>query len=175
MNAKILSLLFAVTTLLPMAAKAQQMPNPGNLSPNLSVPNDLAVRTTISGTITAKNPGIILKEYGQIKCNQFKVTLRQSNPNDVMVSVPGQPPKSKFPESYAPVTVQATGNHIGLGCKFSLAVPANAGEKAYLVAEVPPIGLRVYPSGWNNPMPLPMAGFKHDGGRNFVVELINIH
>jgi hypothetical protein len=175
MNAKILPLLFAVTTLLPTAAQAQQMPNPGNLSQNLSIPNNPTIRTTISGTITAKNPNQIFKEYGPVKCNQFKVTLRQSNPNDVVVSVPGQPPKSKFPDSYAPVTVQATGNHIGLGCKFSLAVPANAGEKAYLVAEVPPIGLRVFPSGWSNPMPLPMPGFKHDGGRNFVVELINIH
>jgi hypothetical protein len=95
-------------------------------------------------------------------------------PNDVVVSVLGQPSKSKFPDSYAPVTVQATGNHIGLGCKFSLVVPANAGEKAYLVAEVP-LWLQAFPSGWSNPIPLPMAGFKHDGGRNFVVELINIH
>ncbi|QZZ19892.1 hypothetical protein J5X98_21705 [Leptothermofonsia sichuanensis E412] len=174
MNVNSLPLLLALTTLLPMAAQAQPIPSPGNLSPNLDVPKNVNIRTTISGTITAKNPDQILKAYGPVKCNQFKVTLRQSDPNYVTVRVPGQPARSRFPDSYAPVTVQATGNHIGLGCKFSLAVPANAGEKAYLVAEVPLEWLRVSPSGWQNPMPLPIAGFKHDGGRNFVANLVEI-
>lgn len=174
MNVNSLPLLFALTTLLPMAAQAQQIPNSGSLSPNLDVPKDVNVQTIISGTITAKNLDQILKQYGPVKCNQFKVTLRQSNPNDVTISLPGQPPKSKSPDDYAPVTVQATGNHIGLGCKFSLVVPANAGQAAYLIPTVPLDGLHVSPSGWQNPIALPMAGFKHHGGRNFVVNLLKI-
>jgi len=136
------------------------------------------LRNCRCGTITAKDLAYVTKKFGQVKCSQFQVTLQESNPSDVIVQVPGQPKKSKFPDSYAPVTVQATGNHLGLGCNYSLTVPDGAkGKQGYLVVlkgvENKQGDLLVSsPQGWQNPMPVPTSG---SVGRNFVVNVSELN
>ncbi|MEN9216809.1 MAG: hypothetical protein Q6K90_05755 [Gloeomargarita sp. HHBFW_bins_162] len=168
MKLRILPLFLALTTLVPMTAQAQRTLDPSNL------PKDIKLSTTISGTITAKDVTKLTKAYGQVKCNQLQVRLQESNSSDVVVQVPNQPQKSKFPDSYKPVTVQATGNHIGLGCKFSLTVPSNAvGKKGYLVVTTPNSlqMLQLSPQGWQNPITVPSQSAT---GRNFVADVIEI-
>lgn len=176
MKTCILPLCFALTALAPLGAQAQSLQKPvapSRPTPQTS-PQNLTVQPAVGGNITAKNPQAIAQAYGKVKCSQLKVTLQQSNPNDVAVSVPGGPKSSKFPDSYAPVTVQATGNHLALGCKFAVPIPSGAGQQAYLTVQTPDGLLRAMPQGWQNPMPLPKAGVLRDLGRNFVVEAIEI-
>ena len=179
MNLRFLPLVLALTTVAPLAVHAQRMPNPQEMpAPDFQKIPPIKMGTTISGTITAKDLAYVTKKFGQVKCSQFQVTLQESNPNDVIVQVPGQPKKSKFPDSYAPVTVQATGNHLGLGCNYSLTVPDNAkGKQGYLVVlkgvENKQGDLLVSsPQGWQNPMPVPTSG---SVGRNFVVNVSELN
>ncbi|WAS05998.1 hypothetical protein LQF76_03650 [Gloeomargaritales cyanobacterium VI4D9] len=174
MNLRFLPLVLALTTVAPLAVQAQQMPKPNEMpAPDLRVtPKDLEVGKVLKGTITANDLAKVTKEFGLLKCRDFKVTLQQSNPSNVIVQVPGEPQKSKFPDSYAPVTVQATGNHLGLGCSFALTIPDTAkGQQGYLWVASPHQSLVVSPKGWQNPMPVPyMIGT----WRNFVVNVIDI-
>ncbi len=174
MNLRCLPLVLALTTVAPLAVHAQRMPNPQEMpAPDLKKIPPSKMGTTISGTITPKNPQKIAAMYGQVKCSDLKVTLQESNPSNVIVQVPGEPQKSKFPDSYAPVTVQATGNHLGLGCNYSLTVPDGAkGKQGYLVLRITHEGLlQSSPQGWQNPMPVHSTGTI---GRNFVVEAYEI-
>lgn len=152
----------------PAVAQAQRVPN---ATPDFNTPKDLKVAVTISGNITAKNPEAFVKEFGQVKCNQLKVQLSEVNPS--AVPLPG---KSQFPSSYGTPNAQVTGNHVGLGCRYSLTVPENAvGKKGYLTVQISSQPGSAYynavPSGWQNPMPVPGMS---DGGRNFVLEIVQI-
>jgi|GEM_PF-6085707 len=182
MKVRVLSLFFALTTLLPVAAQAQRIPSPENFIPSNinsgSVPSNVRLGRIIRGTITAQQPDQLAKEYGQIPCSKIKVKLQQTSPNHVIVNVPGKAPVSKFPDQYPPVTVQATGNHLGLGCKYSLEVPSThpspaATEQGYLLLETPDAFLMGSPVGWQNPASFP-AGGAMNWQRNFVVNIQKI-
>jgi len=85
MNLRFLPLVLALTTVAPMAVQAQQVPKPKEMPsmppPDLrGIPKDLTFGTTISGTITAKDLAYVTKEFGQVKCSQFRVILRESDP-----------------------------------------------------------------------------------------------
>ncbi len=174
MKLRLFSLVLALTTLAPLAANAQRTIDPGHVPNQPTIPPNLKLSRSISGTITAKDVTKLTKTYGQVKCDQLQVKLQESNPSDVVVQVPGQPQKSKFPDSYAPVIVTATGNHLGLGCRFSLPVPdAAVGKKGYLVVISPDSlqMLRISPQGWQTP--INVTG-QSQPGRNFVGEVFEI-
>jgi len=144
MNLRFLPLVLALTTVAPMAVQAQRMPNPQEMpAPDLKKIPPIKLGTTISGIITAKDIAYVTKKFGQVKCSQFQVTLQESNPSDVIVQVPGQPKKSKFPDSYAPVTVLSK---VGENKQGDLLAPS--------------------PQGWQNPMKVPSTG---NIERNFAV------
>jgi hypothetical protein len=145
---------------------------PSRPAPDLKKIPPIKLGTTFSGTITAKDLAKVTQEFGQVKCSQFQVTLQADDPYKVVVEVPGQPKKSQFPGSgFDAVTVQAIGNHLGLGCTYSLTVPDSAkGKQGYLWIK----GLTnkkdvlLLPQGWQNPMPVHSSG---NIGRNFVVDV----
>jgi hypothetical protein len=175
MNLRFLSLVCVLTTVAPMAVQAQRMPNPQELpAPDLKKIPPIKLGTTFSGTITAKDLAKVTQEFGQVKCSQFQVTLQADDPYKVVVEVPGQPKKSQFPGSgFDAVTVQAIGNHLGLGCTYSLTVPDSAkGKQGYLwikgLTNKKDVLLLLLPQGWQNPMPVHSSG---NIGRNFVVDV----
>jgi hypothetical protein len=165
MNLRCLPLVLALMTVAPMAVQAQRMPNPQEMpAPDLKKIPPIKMGTTISGTITVKDPQQLknLNQLGSPKCSLMQVMLSDSDPN--------QPKQSKFPgESFAPVKVNMTGNHLGLGCNYSLTVPDNAqGKKGYLSVLYfggGPI-IDEVPDGWQNPLSVPSTG---NVERNFLV------
>lgn len=201
MNMRIYPWIVMLATLIPGTAQAQSTPNLQTVPPNVSVGR------TISGVITAKDYSKIVNEFGPIKCSQIKVTLQDKNPGVTVQGqgtantapnptlkvttkkgAGGQPGVKVEPQVESPAvpqillfqeTVPATGNNLGLGCKYSVTVPQSAlGLKtedftqAYLWAHVEGHQwLIVSPTGWQNPLPLPSAGFRQDMGRNFLVDV----
>jgi len=169
MNLRFLPLVLALTTVAPLAVQAQQVPKPKEMPsmppPDVrGIPKDLKFGTTISGTITVKDPQQLknLNQLGSQKCSLMQVMLSDSDPN--------QPQKSKFPgEGFAPVKVNMTGDHLGLGCNYSLTVPDNAkGKKGYLSVLYFGGGPMIdeVPNGWQNPLSVPSTG---NVERNFLV------
>lgn len=199
MNIRISPWILLLAMWFPATAHAQRITNPQQ------VPTNVSVGKTIGGVIAAKDYEKIVKQYGPIKCNQIKVTVQDK---DQKVSVSAQGP-AKAPTGKTTVTtkpgavpgvkvetqvespsvpqnmllfqetVSATGNNLGLGCKYSVRVPDTAlgvkvqgFQQAHLWAHVEGYEwLIVSPSGWQNPLPLPASGLWQDMGRNFVVEV----
>jgi len=81
MNLRCLPLVLALMTVAPMAVQAQRMPNPQEMpAPDLKKIPPIKMGTTISGTITVKDPQQLknLNQLGSPKCSLMQVMLSKN-------------------------------------------------------------------------------------------------